>query len=100
MAQLHRRFTDSQVKELIQRYLRKEIQRDYIQQILGIRKTRFFALIKSYRKDPNKFSLKYTRYARAKGSNLLFISLINSPYNYLQCPVHFEFSFRVQYLMS
>ena len=32
MAQLHRRFTDSQAKELFERYLKKEIQRDYIQQ--------------------------------------------------------------------
>jgi hypothetical protein len=41
MARIHNRFTDSQVKELIERYLRKEIQRDYIEEILGIRKTRF-----------------------------------------------------------
>ena len=66
MAQLHRRFTDSQVKELLDRYLRKEIQREYIQEILGIRKTRFFALINSYRKDPNKFSVQYTRYAKTR----------------------------------
>jgi hypothetical protein len=66
MAQLHRRFTDSQVKELLDRYLRKEIQREYIQEILGIRRTRFFALINSYRKDPNKFSVQYTRYAKTR----------------------------------
>ncbi len=66
MAQLHRRFTDSQAKELFERYLNKEIQRDYIQQILGIRKTRFFELIKSYRKNPNKFSVQYTRYTKTR----------------------------------
>jgi hypothetical protein len=42
MVQLHKRFTTSQVKELIERYLRKEIERDYIQEVLGIGKTRFF----------------------------------------------------------
>ena len=48
MVQLHKKFTDSQVKELIDRYLRKEIERKYIQEVLGIGKTRFFALIILY----------------------------------------------------
>ncbi len=38
MVQLHKRFTDSQVKELIERCLREEIDRDYIQEVLGIGK--------------------------------------------------------------
>ena len=46
MAQLHRRFTDSQVKELLERYLRNEIQKDHIQQILGIKKRRFLHSLK------------------------------------------------------
>ena len=45
MVQLHNKFTDSQVKELIERYLKKEMERKNNQQILGISKTRFFALI-------------------------------------------------------
>ena len=44
MAQLHKKFTDSQVKELIERYLKREIERKYIQQILGIKNRRFFTL--------------------------------------------------------
>ena len=66
MAQLHRRFTDSQVKELIERYLRKEIQRDYIQQILGIKKRRFFALVKRYRTSPKEFSIQYNRNSKTR----------------------------------
>ena len=61
MVQIHKEFTDSQVKELIERYLKNEIERKYIQEVLGIGKTRFFALIKEYRKNPNEFSIKYTR---------------------------------------
>jgi len=61
MVQIHKEFTDSQVKELIERYLKNEIERKYIQEVLGIGKTRFFALIKEYRKNPNKFSIQYTR---------------------------------------
>ncbi len=62
--QVHKKFTDSQVKELIERYLKKEIERKYIQQILGIGKTRFFALVKDYRVDPEGFSLHYTKKTR------------------------------------
>jgi len=41
--------------------LRKEIERKYTQEVLDIGKTRFFALVKEYRKDPNRFSIQYTR---------------------------------------
>ena len=61
MAQLHKRFTDTQVKELIERYLKKEIERSYIQEILAIGKSRFFELTNEYRKNPEKFSIQYRR---------------------------------------
>ena len=61
MVQLHKRFTDSQVKELIERYLSKESERGSIQEILGIGKTRFFALINAYRHSPHEFSIQYER---------------------------------------
>jgi hypothetical protein len=61
MAQLHKKFTDGQVKELLGRYLNAEIKRRYIQEILGIGLTRFFALVKSYRKDPKNFTIQYAR---------------------------------------
>ncbi len=61
MVELHKRFTDSQVKELIERYLRKEIERRYIQEVLGIGKTRFFALINAHRHSPHEFSIHYKR---------------------------------------
>jgi hypothetical protein len=66
MVQIHKEFTDSQVKELVERYLRKEIERKYIQEFLCIEKTRFFALIKEYRKDPNNFSIQYTRNTKTR----------------------------------
>lgn len=67
MAQVHKKFVDEQVKELIQRYLKKEIERKYIQQILGIGKTRFFALVKEYRKNPVSFSVQYNRKIKTRG---------------------------------
>lgn len=61
MAQIHKRFSDEQVKDLLQRYLDKKIERSYIQEILGIKKARFFVLLKLYRDDPAEFSIQYSR---------------------------------------
>ena len=61
MAQLHKKFTDSQVKELMERYLRKEVKRTYLQEILGIKKRRFCTLVRRYRQNPDKFSIQYKR---------------------------------------
>jgi hypothetical protein len=47
MAQLHKRFSPDQLKELFERYLQNEIERKYIQEILGIKKSRFFMLLKA-----------------------------------------------------
>lgn len=61
MKQLHKKFTDYQIKELITRHLKKKIARKYIQEILGIKKTRFFALVKRLKDDPENFSILYSR---------------------------------------
>jgi transposase len=61
MPQLHKKFSDSQVKELFDRYVRKYIERPYLQEILGIGKARFFALLRRYRKNPQAFSIQYQR---------------------------------------
>ena len=44
MSQLHKRFTSDQVKELLDRYSKNEIERKYILEILEIKKIRFFML--------------------------------------------------------
>lgn len=66
MVQIHKKFTDDQVKDLFQRYLQKKIQRKYIQEILGIVKARFFALLKQYRNDPDNFSILYSRKSKTR----------------------------------
>jgi hypothetical protein len=66
MSQLHKRFTDAQVKELLERYLRHEIERSYVEEVLGIGKTRLFSLIKSYRKNPEAFSIQYERRSKPR----------------------------------
>ncbi len=61
MSQVHKRFTSDQVKELLDRYLKNEVERTYLQEILGIKKRRFFALLKQYRDDPQHFTIQYER---------------------------------------
>jgi hypothetical protein len=61
MSQVHKRFTSDQVKELLERYLKNELEREYLQEILGIQKRRFFALLKQYREDPQRFTIQYQR---------------------------------------
>ena len=66
MTQMHKKFTDDQVTALIERYVKKEVERHYLQEILGIGKTRFFALVKSYGKNPEAFSVQYTRRVKTR----------------------------------
>jgi transposase len=62
MTQLHKRFADDQVKVLFQGYCQGLLARAEIQEMLGIGKTRFFALLKEYRQDPEAFSVAYERH--------------------------------------
>lgn len=59
--QLHKNFTDEQVKSLLKSYLDKEIKINYILQMLRIKRRRFFELLAKYRKDPDSFSIQYER---------------------------------------
>ena len=61
MSQLHKRFTSEQVKEVFDRYLKNEIERAYIQEILGIKRRRFFVLLKQYKENPQHFTVQYQR---------------------------------------
>jgi len=59
--QLHKNFTDDQVKSLFEKYSKKEIKLNYILQMLKIKRSRFFELLAKYRKDPDNFSIQYAR---------------------------------------
>ena len=50
--QIHKKFSNSQVKSLIE---------SYILSILGISCSRFFTLLKNYRQNPSLFSIEYAR---------------------------------------
>ena len=59
--QLHKNFTDDQVKSLLEKYSKKEIKLNYILQMLKIKRRRFFELLAKYRQDPANFSIQYER---------------------------------------
>jgi hypothetical protein len=77
MSQIHKRFTSDQIKELLERYLQNEIERKHLQEILGIKERRFFALVRQYRENPHQFTIQYhrtspPRISKTLEKNLLF----------------------------
>jgi hypothetical protein len=61
MDQLHKRFSVEQVQVLLQGYLQGTMARSEVEGVLQINKTRFFELLKDYRRDPEAFSIVYER---------------------------------------
>lgn len=66
MTHLHRRFTDDQVKVLLNGYCQGVLTRAKIQDMLGIGKTRFFAILKEYRLVYHSFcKMEFRRVGRS-----------------------------------
>ncbi len=61
MGQIHKQFTAEQIKVLLRGYCQGTLGRSAIEETLGVVRSRFFALLKQYRRDPDKFSLAYRR---------------------------------------
>ena len=59
--QLHKRFSTEEVKMLLRKYLDEKVELAYILEILKLKRSRFFELLKEYRKDPDGFSTEYKR---------------------------------------
>jgi hypothetical protein len=57
MVQIHKRFTDEQVKVLFHGYCQGQLARVDLQELLGISKSRFFALLKPIVRTPRGFPL-------------------------------------------
>ncbi len=66
MDQLHKPFTDDQIKVLLQAYCQGMLPGAEVQEILGISKSRFFALLRQYRQDAETFSVSYERATPAR----------------------------------
>jgi len=59
--QLHKRFSDGEVKMLLEKYLSEKVELSYLLEILGIKRRRFFGLLKEYKRNPARFSIQYER---------------------------------------
>jgi len=59
--QLHKRFSAQEVKMLLQKYLDGKVKLIYILEILKVKRSRFFELLKQYTEDPDNFSIQYKR---------------------------------------
>ena len=66
MVQIHKTFTDEQVRELMQRYVSQQVDRKHLQEVLGIKERRFFDLLKKYKADPQNFTIQYHRNSNPK----------------------------------
>jgi hypothetical protein len=66
MVQIHKTFSDEQIKELMQRYSNQQVDRKHLQEIFGIKERRFFDLLKKYKEDPQNFTVQYHRISNPK----------------------------------
>ena len=59
--QLHTRLSDYQVKEILKKYLLKQVKAKQAKLYLGIKKSQFYNLVEEYKKDPENFTVTYSR---------------------------------------
>ena len=59
--QIHKKLSTEQVITILENYLSKAIDLNTALEYLGIQKSRFYELLKSYKQDPNSFSIEYKR---------------------------------------
>ena len=65
---LHKRLSVTEVTEVFERYLSREIGVDHVLALLKIHRRRFFTLLKRYREAPDRFTLASPR--RGSGNRL------------------------------
>ena len=61
MDQIYRRFSTDHVRNLLRGYTEGLLERPAIEETPGINKSRFFALLRAYRNDPEAFTIAYQR---------------------------------------
>ena len=71
MDQLHKRLSNEQVRVLLRGYCEGTLDRAIVEEVLGIGKSRFFAILMEYRRDPDGFSITYHRPSPNRVSGLV-----------------------------
>lgn len=59
--QLHKQFSNQEVKAILEKYAKKVLRLEEVLIFLKIKRSRFFVLLKQYRKDPDNFSIEFKR---------------------------------------
>jgi endonuclease/exonuclease/phosphatase (EEP) superfamily protein YafD len=62
MKQIHKRFNNEQVKKILSKYEQGKVERQFIEEMLSIKKAQFFRLIRKFRQDES-FNVCYQRQA-------------------------------------
>lgn len=58
---IHKRFTDEQVRTILERYLKKELSAVQGMDLLGLKRRGFFKWVKRYKEQGEKFSIECKR---------------------------------------
>lgn len=66
MSQLHKRFSDEQIASLLQAYDQGLLNLQDALELLGLKRSRFFEILKAYRTVPSDFSIAYRRQDRGR----------------------------------
>ena len=61
MGQIHKQFSDDEVKQYLKWYEDKVLTNSEVLQALGIKDSRFYVLLSQFRNRPEKFSVTYKR---------------------------------------
>ena len=69
MDQIHRRFTAEQIRVLQLGYCQGTLCRSEVEEMLHLGKTRFFALLREFRRAPDRFTIDYHRRTPARLSS-------------------------------
>lgn len=65
--QVHKRLIDEQVKMILDRFIRKELQSEQAMDLLGLKRSQFFEWVKKYREDRGTFTIQYHREGKTRG---------------------------------
>lgn len=68
-AQMHKRRTNDQVKMILERYLKKELSSEQAMDLLELKRSQFFELVKRFKENEESFSIEYSRTGKTRRIN-------------------------------
>lgn len=68
-AQMHKRRTNDQVKMILERYIKKELSSEQAMDLLELKRSQFFELVKRFKENKESFSIEYSRTGKTRRIN-------------------------------